>query len=173
VIKMIGTPKDRRHKMGYQHKVTPENKAKVLELLVQSLSTREISARTGVPESTIYFWIASDEEFASAWKPQIVANHLRAVSDNIQESNELKQQINDYLEKGDASVAPLLAIKAKMLSQGHLASMGVLGKIAKGWTEKLETNNKTELSGGLSVSDVDKMDDGALHDTIRTLTQQG
>jgi len=159
--------------MGYQHKVTPENKAKVLELLVQSLSTREISARTGVPESTIYFWIASDEEFASAWKPQIVANHLRAVSDNIQESNELKQQINDYLEKGDASVAPLLAIKAKMLSQGHLASMGVLGKIAKGWTEKLETNNKTELSGGLSVSDVDKMDDGALHDTIRTLTQQG
>ena len=159
--------------MGYQHKVTPENKAKVLELLVQSLSTREISARTGVPESTIYFWIASDEEFASAWKPQIVANHLRAVSDNIQESNELKQQINDYLEKGDASVAPLLAIKAKMLSQGHLASMGVLGKIAKGWTEKLETNNKTELSGGLSVSDVAKMDDGALHDTIRTLTQQG
>ena len=159
--------------MGYQHKVTPENKAKVLELLVQSLSTREISARTGVPESTIYFWIASDEEFASAWKPQIVANHLRAVSDNIQESNELKQQINDYLEKGDASVAPLLAIKAKMLSQGHLASMGVLGKIAKGWTEKLETNNKTELSGGLSVSDVDKMDDGALHDTIRNLTQQG
>ena len=159
--------------MGYQHKVTPENKAKVLELLVQSLSTREISARTGVPESTIYFWIASDEEFASAWKPQIVANHLRAVSDNIQESNELKQQINDYLEKGDASVAPLLAIKAKMLSQGHLASMGVLGKIAKGWAEKLETNNKTELSGGLSVSDVAKMDDGALHDTIRTLTQQG
>jgi len=159
--------------MGYQHKVTPENKAKVLELLVQSLSTREISARTGVPESTIYFWIASDEIFASAWKPQIVANHLRAVSDNIQESNELKQQINDYLEKGDASVAPLLAIKAKMLSQGHLASMGVLGKIAKGWAEKLETNNKTELSGGLSVSDVAKMDDGALHDTIRTLTQQG
>lgn len=178
MVKMIGTPKDRRHKMGYQHKVTPENKAKVLELLVQSISTREISARTGVPESTIYFWIASDEEFASAWKPQIVANHLKAVSDNIRETEELKKQIDGYItgdgdKKPDASMAPLLAIKAKMLSQGHLASMGVLGKIAKGWTEKLETNNKTELSGGLSVSDVAKMDDGALHDTIRNLTQQG
>lgn len=164
--------------MGYERKVTPENKIKALELLRQSMTTAEIASTIGIDESTIYFWIASDEEFAAAWKPQIIANHLKAVSDNIRETEELKKQIDGYMtgdgdKKPDASMAPLLAIKAKMLSQGHLASMGVLGKIAKGWTEKLETNNKTELSGGLSVSEVAKMDDGALHDTIRTLTQQG
>lgn len=166
--------------MGYQHKVTPENKAKVLELLVQSASAREISAQTGVPESTIYFWIASDDDFASAWKPQIVANHLKAVSDNIAEAKELKNQIESYMKSDDASMAPLLAIKAKLLaikakllSQGHFASMGVLGKIAKGWSEKLETQNKTEVTGALSVADVAAMGDGALHDVIRNTTQQG
>jgi hypothetical protein len=159
--------------MGYEHKVTPENKAKVLELLVQSVSARDISAQTGVPESTIYFWIASDDDFASAWKPQIVANHLKAVSDNVVESLELKKQINEYMANDDASMAPLLAIKAKLISQGHLSSMGVLGKIAKGWSDKLDTNNKTEVTGDLNLSDVATMGDGALHDVIRNSTKQG
>ena len=159
--------------MGYQRKVTPENKAKVLELLVQSVSARDISAQTGVPESTIYFWIASDDDFAAAWKPQIVANHLKAVSDSITESKELKSQIESYMKSDDASMAPLLAIKAKLLSQGHLSSMGVLGKIAKGWSEKLETKNQTEVTGALSVGDIATMGDDALHDVIRNSTKQG
>jgi hypothetical protein len=159
--------------MRYEKKVTPENKAKALELLSQSMTTAEIASTVGIDESTIYFWIASDDDFARAWKPQIVANHLKAVSDNIRESAELKEQIEAHVAKGDASMAPLLAIKAKMLSQGHLASMGVLGKIAKGWSEKLETNNKTEVSGALNVADVAKLGDEALHDVIRNSTQQG
>ena len=159
--------------MGYEWKVTPEKKAKALELLKQSMSTAEIASTVGIAEGSIYFWIASDDDFASAWKPQIVANHLKAVSDNITESKELKSQIESYMKSDDASMAPLLAIKAKLLSQGHLSSMGVLGKIAKGWSEKLETQNKTEVTGALSVGDVATMGDGALHDVIRNTTQQG
>ena len=159
--------------MGYEWKVTPENKAKALELLKQSMPTRDIAKTIGIDESTIYFWIASDDDFASAWKPQIVANHLKAVSDNITESKELKSQIESYMKSDDASMAPLLAIKAKLLSQGHLSSMGVLGKIAKGWSEKLETKNQTEVTGALSVGDLATMGDDALHDVIRNSTKQG
>jgi hypothetical protein len=159
--------------MGYEWKVTPEKKAKALELLKESMTTAEIASTVGIAEGSIYFWIASDDDFASAWKPQIVANHLKAVSDNVVESAELKKQINEYMTNEDASMAPLLAIKAKLLSQGHLSSMGVLGKIAKGWSDKLDTNNKTEVTGDLSLSDVATMGDGALHDVIRSSTKQG
>jgi len=159
--------------MGYEWKVTPQNKAKALELLKESMSTAEIAKTLGITEGAIYFWIASDDDFASAWKPQIVANHLKAVSENVVESVELKKQINEYMAKDDASMAPLLAIKAKLISQGHLSSMGVLGKIAKGWSDKLDTNNKTEVTGDLNLSDVATMGDGALHDVIRNTTQQG
>jgi transposase-like protein len=133
--------------MRYERKVTPENKAKALDLLRQSMTTAEIAKTVGIDESTIYFWIASDDDFSSAWKPQIVANHLRLVSENIQEAKDFNKRIDSYLQKEDASMAPLLAIKAKMFNQTHLSSMGVLGKIAKGWADNQNLNNN--LSGSV------------------------
>ena len=159
--------------MGYERKVTPENKIKALELLRQSMTTAEIASTIGIDESTIYFWIAKDSDFCNAWKPQIIANHLKSIVENTNELQALKERVQQAVDEKDASLAPIYAIQAKLINQGNLASMGVLSKALPLFYEKLETNNKTELSGGLSVSDVAKMDDGALHDTIRNLTQQG
>lgn len=153
--------------------VTAQNKAKALELLRTGLSVRAVAKEVGVTPQTICLWTQKDADYNDAWEASVIANHMAVIATYNEDLDDFLNDVRHAIEKRKTKNAPLLAIVGKAMDSKVRSSTAVLTRLAKNFAEKLETNNKTELSGGLSVSDVAKMDDGALHDTIRNLTQQG
>ncbi len=67
---------------------TPENKAKVLELISDGLSVREICRQENMPaRKTIYQWIREDEDFgnnyarACAWRADTLFDEIEDIAD--------------------------------------------------------------------------------------------
>ena len=150
-----------------------QNKAKALELLKTGLSVRATAKAVGVTAQTICLWTIKDAEFNEAWEASVVANHMAVVASHNENVAEFREEVRVSRQQGKTEDAGLLAIEEKLVSRGIVSSLGVLSKLAKSFTEKLETNNKTEVTGALSVADLATMGDDALHDVIRNTTQQG
>jgi hypothetical protein len=150
-----------------------KTKAKALEYLQTGLSVRATAIAVGITPQTISLWTLKDPVFNEAWQASVIANHMTVVAVHNDVINEFREEVREARRSGEKEEAPFLAIEEKLISRSIISSLGVLSKIAKGWSEKLETQNKTEVTGALSVADVATMEDGALHDIIRNTTQQG
>ena len=160
--------------MAYEPKeVTENNKAKALEFLRSGLSVRATAKAVGVTAQAICLWTIKDPEFNEAWEASVVANHMAVVASHNENVAEFREEVRVSRQQGKTEEAGLLAIEEKLVSRGIVSSLGVLSKLAKSFTDKLETKNQTEVTGALSVADLATMGDSALHDVIRSTTQQG
>ncbi len=79
---------------------TPKNKAKVLKLIGEGLSVKEICEQDGMPSrDTVYRWIADDADFADNYarattlRADTMFDEMEEIADNAN---------NDWMERRDA-----------------------------------------------------------------------